>query len=120
RLVDELFELSVIQAGALRLQIERVSLSDLVSDAVAAASAAAAARGVRVWGRPNGLPLVEVSPVQVARVLSNTLDNAVRHTPSDGSVRIESGVDDGTAFVSVLDECGGIPEPDLPRVFDPG
>src|SRR5439155_17011862 len=119
RLVDELFEFSVIHAGALRLQVERVSLSDLVSDAISAASPAARARGVRVGGQPNGLPPVELSPPQVARVLTNLLDNAVRYTPRDGSVWVESGLEDGTAFVSVMDECGGIPEPDLSRVFDP-
>src|SRR5207244_7557639 len=53
-LVDELFELSVIASGALRLQIERVSLGDLVSDTLASAAAAARARGVRVEGQMAG------------------------------------------------------------------
>jgi signal transduction histidine kinase len=119
-LVDELFELSVIQAGALRLQVERTSLGDLVSDEIAAAALAARTKRVRVEGRVNGpAPEIELSPPEVGRVLRNLLENAIRHTPSDGSVWVETGVEDGGAFVSVSDECGGIPEPDLRRVFDP-
>lgn len=118
-LVDELFELSVINAGALRLQMERASLGDLVSDAIAAAGPSARARRVRIEGQLNetGLDL-ELSPSKVARVLRNLLDNAVQHTPSDGAVWVEAGMDGVEAYVSVADECGGIPEPVLERVFD--
>ena len=119
RLVDELFELSVIHAGALRLQLERVSLADLVSDAMSAATPSARARGVRVEGQLNGAgPELELSPPEVARVLRNLLDNAIQHTPSDGAVWVEAGLDGIEAYVSVADECGGIPEPVLGRVFD--
>jgi signal transduction histidine kinase len=118
-LVDELFELSVIQAGALRLQMERVSLSDLVSDAISAASVTAGAKGVRVEGQVTGsTPELELAPPEVSRVLRNLLDNAIRHTPHDGSVWVATGLQDDGAYVSVADECGGIPEADLTRVFD--
>ncbi len=119
-LVDELFELTVIASGALRLQIERVSLGDLVSDALASAAAAARARGVRVEGQMAGTaPQVELSGPEVTRVLRNLLENAIRHTPSDGSVWVEAGLDGDMAYVAVTDECGGIPEADLGRVFEP-
>jgi len=118
-LVDELFELSVIHSGALRLQLERVSLGDLVSDAISAATVAARARGVRLEGQLNGsAPDVDLSPAEVARVLRNLLDNAIRHTPSDGAVWVEAGIRDERVYVSVSDQCGGIPEPDLEQVFD--
>jgi signal transduction histidine kinase len=119
-LVDELFELSVIDAGALRLQIERVSLGDLVSDAISGAAPSARARGVRVEGqlKEAGLEL-ELSPPNVARVLRNLLDNAIQHTPNDGAVWVEAGLDGEDAYVTVADECGGIPEPVMGRVFDP-
>jgi signal transduction histidine kinase len=118
-LVDELFELSVIQAGALRLQMERVLLADLVSDAISVASLSAMPRGVRIEGEVTGSPPeMELSPPEVSRVLRNLLDNAIRHAPNDGSVWVETGVRDGGAYVSVADECGGIPEPDIGRVFD--
>jgi signal transduction histidine kinase len=119
-LVDDLFELSVIDAGALRLELERMSLGDLVSDAIASAEASALGRGVRLHGELRGeAPTVEVSPAELGRLLRNLLENAIRHTPSDGAVSVQAGTEDGDAFVSVVDECGGIPAEDLGRVFEP-
>jgi signal transduction histidine kinase len=117
-LVDDLFELSRIQAGAMRLQMQRVALSDLVSDAIAAADPVAAVKRVRLSGRTDGAPELSLSAAEFSRVLRNLLENAIRHTPADGTVWVEAGVDDGRAFVSVADGCGGIPESDLDRVFD--
>ena len=59
------------------------------------------------------------STPEVARALSNVLDNAVRHTPPGGTVTVEAGLADGIAFVAVQDECGGIRSRDLDRVFEP-
>jgi len=117
-MVDDLFELSRIHAGALRLQLERVALGDLVSDALAAADPLASAKGVRLHGAVVGTPDVAVSVDEVSRVLRNLLHNAIRHTPSDGTIVVESGTDAAYAYVAVHDTCGGIPEQDLDRVFD--
>lgn len=118
-LVDDLFELSRTQAGVLRLEVEPVSLGDLVSDALAGAAAIAQAKGVRLEGRLTGPPPeLAVSAPEVLRALRNILQNAIRHTPGDGTVVVEAGLDAERAFVSVLDSGGGIPERDLPRVFD--
>jgi signal transduction histidine kinase len=54
----------------------------------------------------------------MARVVRNLLDNAIRHTPPGGRVRVEAGGDRDHAFVAVADMCGGIPDADLDRVFD--
>ena len=51
-------------------------------------------------------------------MLHNLLDNAIRHTPAGGRVVVESTSDEHGALLAVLDECGGIPAPDLDRVFD--
>jgi signal transduction histidine kinase len=121
-LVDDLFELSRTQAGALRLRFERVSLGDLVSDVLAGSAPVAAARGVSLEGRLVGPPAdLEASAPEVLRVLRNLLENAIRHTPSDGSVVVEAGIDDDVpawAYVAVHDTGGGVPEEDLDRVFD--
>lgn len=118
-LVDDLFELSRINAGTLQLRLERVSLEDLVSDALAATAGAARAKGIKLEGRIDKAPTnLELSAQEMSRVLRNLLENAIRHTPEDGTVSVEAGTDDGRAFVSVHDSCGGIPDSDLGRVFD--
>jgi len=119
-LVDDLFELSNLQAGALQLQLEQASLGDLVSDALAASAAVAEAKGVRLEGRmAEPALLLELSTPEVARALRNLLENAIRHTPSDGAVFVDVGVSDGRAVITVADSCGGIPDADLARVFEP-
>ena len=118
-LIDDLFELSRLHAGALRLDFERASLGDLVSDAVAAARPLAGVKRIRVEGRLSSPPpMLDVSTPEFARVLRNLLENAIRHTPSDGVVWVDAGTDGDRAYVSVADGCGGIPEPDLDQVFD--
>ena len=121
-LVDDLFELSRTQAGALRLHFERVSLGDLVSDALAGTAPVAAAKGVRLEGRLVGPPpALDVSAPEVQRALRNLLENAIRHTPSDGSIVVEAGRDEQVpewAYVAVHDTGGGVPDEDLGRIFD--
>jgi signal transduction histidine kinase len=117
-LVDDLFELSRINAGALHVTLHNLPLADVVSDAVAAAAPVASAKRVRLDARPAGYGLVRGSEPELGRVLANLLLNAIRHTPSDGVVRVDGGNDADSGWVTVTDECGGIPESDLPRVFD--
>jgi signal transduction histidine kinase len=122
RLVDDLFELSRIEADALALTLERVSLGELVSDAVAAATALADAKQVRIDGQvADGPADVAASARELTRAVRNLLDNAIRHTPAGGAVRVVVGHDrDGHVEVSVVDSCGGIPADELPRVFELG
>lgn len=118
-LVDDLFELSRINAGALRLDVSRVALSDIISDALAAASMVAGPKRIRLQGRMIGpCPEVQLSTPEMSRALGNLLENAIRHTPTEGAVQVEGGLDGERAFVSVVDECGGIPAEDLDRVFE--
>ncbi len=123
-LVDDLFELSRTHAGSLQLQFSTVSLADLVSDALSGSAPIAAAKGVRLEGRMVGPPPeIEASAPEVLRVLRNLLENAIRHTPNDGSVVVEAGVDaarPSCVFVSVRDDGGGVPPEDLERIFDIG
>jgi signal transduction histidine kinase len=123
-LVDDLFELSRTHAGGLRLRFSTVSLADLVSDALSGSAPVAEAKGVQLVGRMVGPPPeIEASAPEVLRVLRNLLENAIRHTPSDGSVVVEAGIDEsrpGCVFVSVRDDGGGVPPADLARIFDIG
>ncbi len=118
-MVDDLFELSRINAAALHLSMQEVSLADVISDAIASAFPLAAAKGVRLVGGVDGGPLpIAGSQPELGRVLRNLLSNAIRHTPADGVVSVQAGADAQWAFVEVVDACGGIPSEDLPRVFD--
>ena len=118
RMVDDLFELSRIHAGALQLTLETVPLGDLVSEAIAGADPVARAKHVRVGGAVDDGVTVRADPNALARVVSNLVMNAIRHTPSDGSVVIHAHSDASSIELSVSDACGGIPDGDLDRVFD--
>ncbi|MGI8700658.1 MAG: sensor histidine kinase [Nocardioidaceae bacterium] len=119
RMVDDLFELSRIHSGALQLTMDRVPLRDVVSDALAGADPVARARGVRLGGAVPEDAIVLADPRELSRVVTNLVMNAIRHTPSDGSVEVSARVTDaGVVELAVSDECGGIPTEDLDRVFD--
>ncbi|MER8223833.1 HAMP domain-containing sensor histidine kinase [Streptomyces sp. NPDC094143] len=119
-MVGDLFELSRIHAGTLPLTPTRMSLYDLVGDALAGADPLAREHGVRLVGdRIEPVP-VEVDGKEMSRVLGNLLVNAIRRTPADGTVAIAAERSADGVVVSVTDGCGGIPEEDLPRVFDTG
>jgi signal transduction histidine kinase len=119
-MIDDLFELSKIHAGALRLSRRLVGVDDLVAETLATTEPLARAKGVRLHGSSvRGLPVL-VDADEFGRALRNLVTNAIRHTPSDGLVEIKGGVQQDMACVSVVDTCGGIPADELPRVFDVG
>jgi signal transduction histidine kinase len=117
-LVDDLFELSAIQAGAVTLQLEPTSLPDLATEVLDRFEPEAAAAGVRLECQLDGGRPVLAGRDQLGRVLANLVANGIRHTPRGGRVRVAVADGDGTAVLRVTDSCGGIPEADLSRVFD--
>jgi signal transduction histidine kinase len=104
-MVGDLFELSRIHAGTLVLTPARISLYDLVGDALAGADPLARRHGVRLVGDAVAAVPVEVDGKEMSRVLGNLLVNAIRRTPADGTVAVAAERS---------------PEEDLPRVFDTG
>jgi signal transduction histidine kinase len=117
-MVDDLFELSRIQSGTLRLSLDEIALDDLVSDSVAGTEALARARDVRLTGEAGGQLVIRADARELSRALVNLLTNAIRHTPAGGSVHVAATPEAGGVLVAVADGCGGIPEADLARVFD--
>ena len=118
RMVDDLFELSRIHAGVLTMTREPVALRDVVSEAIAGADPVARARSVRLGGRVEEGIEVVADADGLSRVMTNLIMNAIRHTPADGSVEIHArAVADGVEL-SVTDECGGLSDEDMHRVFD--
>jgi signal transduction histidine kinase len=118
RMVDDLFELSRIEAGALPLSPGQIALEDLISDALDSTEALARARGVRLTGETCAPLVIQADPRELSRALTNLLVNAIRHTPADGSVHVMAAPQPDGALLAVADGCGGIPEADLARVFD--
>jgi signal transduction histidine kinase len=117
-MVDDLFELSRIHSGTLHLSHDEIALDDLVSDVLASAEALAQERGVRLAGNAAGQLAVRADPRELSRALTNLLTNAIRYTPEGGSVYVEARPEREDALLTVADGCGGIPEADLPYVFD--
>ncbi len=118
-LLDDLFELAQIDAGGLHLDRQLNSICDLISDTVEAFSAVAERQGVRLVG--SAVPAVDpvVMDVQkIERVLSNLLDNALRHTPAGGVVRVATSSVAGGVRVEIHDSGEGIGSDDLPHVFE--
>lgn len=118
-LVEDLFELSRINSGTLRLTLTKVALGDVVSDAVSAAEPLAKTRGIKLVSHTDQWPQVTASAPELSRIVANLLLNAIRYTPSEGTVTVTGGRGrDGGGWLAVTDTCGGIAEADLPRVFD--
>ena len=119
-MVDDLFSLSRMQAGVLRLNRRQVALEDLVSDAVAELELPAAERGLRLRAEQIEPAEVSVDDRELTRVFSNLLVNAIRYSRPDGTISLRTSLSGEWAVVSITDECGGIPERDLPFVFEMG
>ena len=117
-MIDDLFELSKIHAGTLRLSPRLVGLEDLVAEVVASAEPVARVKGIRLTGSAvRGMP-VFIDTAEMGRAVRNLVINAIRHTAPEGTIEVLGEIQSGMACVSVADECGGIPVGDLPRVFD--
>jgi signal transduction histidine kinase len=118
-LVDDLFELSRIEAGDISWTMHQVELHDLIGDTVAAMRAPAAKRGIRIAADlPPGEVVAEANAEKLQRVLFNLIQNAIRHTPADGSVTVRARVAGGGVEVEVADDGEGVPAGDGERVFE--
>ncbi|MGN7799548.1 sensor histidine kinase [Leifsonia sp. 22587] len=120
-MVDDLFELSKIQSGALRLEFGPLSMYDLVSDAVADLAPLAATRSVALNESQDGDLTVWGDARELSRVIHNLLVNAIEHSPAGAAIHVSVREGAGSSVVlSVVDEGGGIPEEHLGAVFDAG
>ena len=132
-LVNDLLELSKIQAGTLELNAARLDLYDLISDAIADLAPLAQRRNISIDGSQVHSTLAAADAPSLGRAVRNVILNAVLYSREGGAVRISvreeagdntvggSGGDGGGGVViAVEDECGGIAPEDLPRLFTPG
>ena len=107
-LVDDLFELARIDAGVLTLELREAALGRLVRGCLTAVAAEARARGVRLDADVHDGLTVRCAPEKIERVLLNLLSNALRHTPSDGSVAVRAAPAGDGVRVTVEDTGAGI------------
>jgi signal transduction histidine kinase len=117
-LIDDLFELSRLEAGDIGWSLERVPLRELVAETVEAMRVQAEAKGVAVSAEvPDALAPARANPEKLQRVLFNLIQNAIRHTPADGSVVVRAEPVDGRIEVEVCDTGAGIAAEERSQVF---
>ncbi|MFJ2260818.1 sensor histidine kinase [Streptomyces sp. NPDC087844] len=125
-IIDDLQDLGAADAGALRLHLEPVRVDALLGQVAAAHQGLAETAGVTLTvsaaapGTPLPPPPLDADPVRLRQAVSNLLSNAVRHTPPGGRVTLRSYVTESgdEVAVEVADTGSGIPECDVPHVFD--
>jgi two-component system sensor histidine kinase BaeS len=118
-LVDDLFELALIDAGAATMELRNASLEDLVTRALAAMRAEAERRNVRLARTNGGAGLsVRMAPEKIERVLLNLLGNAVRHTASGGTVSVLTEPEPERVVVAVEDMGNGLSHLTRRRMFE--
>jgi signal transduction histidine kinase len=118
-LIEDLFELAKLDARNTVVNREPFSMGELVQDVVQKFTLKARKRNVGiVTNISRELPFVNADIALIERVLENLLDNALRHTPEEGSVSIVMNHEDGNIAIQVRDTGEGIPQKDLPRIFD--
>lgn len=118
-LIDDLFELSRIEAGEISWTMERIELSRLIDETVAAMRGPAEARGVALAAElPAGEVSAQANAEKVQRVLLNLIQNAIRHTPADGSITVRARMAPEGVEVEVADDGEGIPAGEGERVFE--
>ena len=119
RLVDDLRELALAEAGQLRLDHERVDLASLAQGVVSNFSPGAEAAGVKLACTISGERLeVTGDADRLGQVLRNLISNALRHTPAGGQVTVSVGRSGDRMHLAVIDTGTGISAEDLPHVFD--
>jgi signal transduction histidine kinase len=119
RLVDELQDLAVAEAGEMRLDRSPVALCEAAASAAAAFALRARGSGVTIRiAVPEEMPRVSADRRRLAQVFGNLLSNALAHTPAGGSIVLEARPLDRSAEIAVRDSGCGIAAKDLPFVFD--
>jgi signal transduction histidine kinase len=118
-LIDDLFQISQLDAGGIPLNLEPASLSDLISDTLESFSGLASQKGVTLSGSAD----VEVDPINIdvlwlGRAINNLVSNAIRHTFANGSVSVCAKKAGDDILVTVSDTGEGITEQDLAHVFE--
>jgi signal transduction histidine kinase len=119
KLVDELFELAKLDSRERQVRYEPFNIGELAHDVVQKFDLSATEKQISIQIDPDpGLPFVNADIAMIERVIENLLENAVRHTPPGGSIRLTLSPHNSDIAVGVSDTGCGIPGEDLPYIFD--
>ncbi|MDQ1145212.1 two-component system sensor histidine kinase ResE [Bacillus sp. SORGH_AS 510] len=119
RLVNELLDLARMEAGHLQLTMEEVELSSFINRIIHKFQGLAKDNEIQLMVEiVEGISTVSFDPDRIEQVLTNLIDNAIRHTPRGGLVKLNVSNDDHAIKIEVKDSGSGIPEEDLPFVFE--
>lgn len=119
-LIEDLFEFSQLDVGALKLTPERANLGDLLSDTLEGLQSQAAHKGQTLDGKIEGeLPEFNFDPRKIQRVLNNLIGNAIRYTPEGGAIHLSARQMGGFVAIKVADNGEGIAASELERIFEP-
>jgi two-component system sensor histidine kinase BaeS len=120
RLVDDLYDLSLAEAGGLRYRFEPTDLAALLREAVEAQRAACAAAGLVLEAELPAVPCIaRADPARLRQAIDNLLLNARRYTDAPGPVRVVLRAERDGWLLSVDDGPPGVPDAALPRLFEP-
>ncbi len=118
-LIDDLFQMAQLNAGGIPLNREKSSLADLISDTLESFAELAARQGVKLEGSvAAGIDPVTMDTQRIGRVLNNLIGNALRHTPSQGEVKVHAQRTGAGVEVTVSDTGEGIRREDIPHIFE--
>jgi len=119
RLVDDLRDLALAEAGQLPLELSDVDLSRLVPRVIRGFQPQAQSKGLSLSADlAESLPLIQADSQRLEQVLGNLLSNALRHTPEGGMILVKAWADETSAWLAVIDDGQGIASDDLPHLFD--
>lgn len=118
RLLNDLQTIATAEAGVLVLHRTETDLAALIGDTIASFAPGADHNGIDLHAEVTRLPELSLDPLRIRQVLDNLVANALRYTPADGSVRIESDSNDDSVRVAVCDTGRGMTPDETSRVFE--
>ncbi|NOY65555.1 MAG: HAMP domain-containing protein [Nitrospirae bacterium] len=118
RMLNDLMEISEAEVGVMRLNMCQIDLSSLIEDVVELYSYVAEEKGVILETDLQAGIIISADAGRLKQAIANIIDNAIKYTPPGGRVMVKNGQKKGYVFVSIKDTGIGIPEEELPRIWD--
>lgn len=119
RLVNELLDLARMEAGHILLTVESIEIEPYLNRVIGKFHGLAKEKGIDLLvDIDTNEPVFRFDPDRIEQVLTNLIDNAIRHVPESAAIMISSRMDDRGLYLEVNDQGPGIPEEDLPFLFE--